>query len=89
LRLAGGYLVAGSTTPSRDEAASRLCLSCYRLALHFLRSPPALTFALGWLGHVLPADCAVGDKAAHGSGGYAGVVPILRALRDCHPAGPG
>jgi len=32
--------------------------------------PPAPTFALGCLGRVLPAACAVGDEAAHGFGGY-------------------
>jgi hypothetical protein len=34
--------------------------------------PLAPTFCLGWLGRVLPAACAVGDKTAHGFSGYAG-----------------
>ena len=33
--------------------------------------PPASTFALCWPLCLVPAACAVGDKAAHGSSGYA------------------
>ncbi|MDP2830211.1 MAG: hypothetical protein Q8O37_16605 [Sulfuricellaceae bacterium] len=36
--------------------------------------PSAPTFALALQSRVLPAACAVGDKAAHGFSGYGGAV---------------
>jgi len=65
LRLAGGYLVVICTAPSRGEAASRLCLSCYRrTASAEYRSWPAVVPAARRLRRQ--------HKAAHGSSGYVG-----------------
>ena len=59
------YRVADSTTPSRDKAAPRLCLSCYRR--------PASADFCSWPAMV-PAARRLRrqHKAAHGSSGYAG-----------------
>ena len=58
------YRVADSTTPSRDKAAPRLCLSCYRR--------PASADFCSWPAMV-PAARRLRrqHKAAHGSSGYA------------------
>jgi hypothetical protein len=40
--------------------------------------PPAPTFTLHELSRVLPAASAVGEEAAHGSSGYAGVPLVVR-----------
>jgi len=62
LRLAGGYLVAGATAPSRDKAAPRLRTFLYRR--------PASADFCPWLTWLRTARrLRRQHKAAHGSGG--------------------
>lgn len=77
LRLAGGYRIAGSTTPSR--CAPRLCRSCYR-------RPASADF---WPGFALSrTDRRLRRRAAHhGSVGY--LKAVLLAVLDCTQAGRG
>ena len=61
-------IAAASRTEPRRHAV--MLRHGFVLSVIAVRPPP--TFALGYHGHLLPAACAVGDKAAHGFSGYAG-----------------
>jgi hypothetical protein len=89
------------TTALASDKAARQLAACWRLpcrVLHHARGfatgfvvpaiavPPAPTFGIGMRLRVLPATCAVGDKAAHGSGGYVGgALACARCARVTQP----